>query len=156
MYFCSTLGFTCLQYKSFENIVGKGEIARNEKFLLFPQCFLPVWRIFCIFIKFEIVVCKLYESRTIPPTQTIAPRQFSPLDPDPNPNLNLIQPTLTQPDPNPNPNLPRAGENIRGGGGELSARGRGGGNCPFTKLYLSLSSLLPRNYTAFRTECVRH
>ena len=22
-----------------ENIVGKGEIARNEKFLLFPQCF---------------------------------------------------------------------------------------------------------------------
>ena len=29
----------CLQYKSFENIVGKGEIARNEQFLLFPQCF---------------------------------------------------------------------------------------------------------------------
>ena len=24
---------------SFENIVGKGEIARNEQFLLFPQCF---------------------------------------------------------------------------------------------------------------------
>ena len=23
-----------------ENIVGKGEIARNEQFLLFPQCFL--------------------------------------------------------------------------------------------------------------------
>ena len=22
-----------------ENIVGKGEIARNEQFLLFPQCF---------------------------------------------------------------------------------------------------------------------
>ena len=22
---------------------GKGEIARNEQFLLFPQCFLPVW-----------------------------------------------------------------------------------------------------------------
>ena len=30
---------------SFENTVGKGEIARNEQFLLFPQCFLPVWRI---------------------------------------------------------------------------------------------------------------
>ena len=29
----------CLQYKSFENIVGKGEIARYERFLLFPQCF---------------------------------------------------------------------------------------------------------------------
>ena len=30
------LVFTCLQYKSFENTVGKGEIARNEQFLLFP------------------------------------------------------------------------------------------------------------------------
>ena len=26
----------CLQYKSFENTVGKGEIAHNEQFLLFP------------------------------------------------------------------------------------------------------------------------
>ena len=25
---------------TFENIFGKGEIARNERFLLFPQCFL--------------------------------------------------------------------------------------------------------------------
>ena len=25
---------------AFENIVGKGEIAHNEQFLLFPQCFL--------------------------------------------------------------------------------------------------------------------
>ena len=24
-----------------ENAVGKGEIAHNEQFLLFPQCFLP-------------------------------------------------------------------------------------------------------------------
>ena len=30
-------GFTCLQYKPFEKTVGKGEIARNEQFLLFPQ-----------------------------------------------------------------------------------------------------------------------
>ena len=36
------LVFTCLQYKFFENTVGKGEIARNEKFLFFPQRFLPV------------------------------------------------------------------------------------------------------------------
>ena len=43
------LVFTCLQYKSFENTVGKGEIARNEQFLLFPQCFLPIWRTFCHF-----------------------------------------------------------------------------------------------------------
>ena len=29
--------------------VGKGEIARNEQFLLFPQCFLPVWITCCHF-----------------------------------------------------------------------------------------------------------
>ena len=34
------LVFTCLQYKSFENNVGKAEIANNEQFLLFPQYFL--------------------------------------------------------------------------------------------------------------------
>ena len=28
------------QQAAFENIVGKGEIAHNEQFLLFPQCFL--------------------------------------------------------------------------------------------------------------------
>ena len=28
------------QQTAFENIVGKGEIARNEQFVLFPQCFL--------------------------------------------------------------------------------------------------------------------
>ena len=28
--------------KPFENTVGKGEIARDEQFLLFPQCFLPI------------------------------------------------------------------------------------------------------------------
>ena len=36
------LVFTCLQHKSFENTVGKEEIASNEQFLLFPKCFLPV------------------------------------------------------------------------------------------------------------------
>ena len=36
------LVFTCLQYKSFENTVRKEEIARNEQFLLFPQCFQPI------------------------------------------------------------------------------------------------------------------
>ena len=38
------LVFTCLQYKSLENPPGKGEIARDEQFLLFPQCFLPIRR----------------------------------------------------------------------------------------------------------------
>ena len=28
---------------------GKGEIAHNEQFLLFPQCFLSIWRTFCHF-----------------------------------------------------------------------------------------------------------
>ena len=41
------LVFTCLQYTSFENTVGKGEIARNEQYLLFPQCFLSFMRLFC-------------------------------------------------------------------------------------------------------------
>ena len=40
--------FTCLQYKSLENTVGKGEIAHNEQFLLSPQCSLPVWRTFLV------------------------------------------------------------------------------------------------------------
>ena len=32
---------SCL--KKVENTVGKGEIARNEQFLLFPQCFQKTW-----------------------------------------------------------------------------------------------------------------
>ena len=28
--------------QAFENTVGKGEIARNEQFLLYPQCFLSI------------------------------------------------------------------------------------------------------------------
>ena len=38
------LVFTCVQYKSFEITAGKGEIARHEQFLPFPQRFLPFWR----------------------------------------------------------------------------------------------------------------
>ena len=33
------LVFTCLQYKSFENSVEKGEIARKEQFLFFSTAF---------------------------------------------------------------------------------------------------------------------
>ena len=47
------LVFTCLQYRSFENTVGKGEIARNEQFLLFPQCFLPIWTALCHFHQIQ-------------------------------------------------------------------------------------------------------
>ena len=35
------LVLTNQQQTTFENIVGKGEIALYEQFLLFPQCFLP-------------------------------------------------------------------------------------------------------------------
>ena len=37
---------TPLGNKPFGNTVGKEEIVRNEQFLLFPQCFLPVWKTF--------------------------------------------------------------------------------------------------------------
>ena len=46
---------------SFENTVGKGEIASKKEFLLIPQCFLPFCRTSVIFIKTEIVVCKLFQ-----------------------------------------------------------------------------------------------
>ena len=50
--FQTSPGFYILQYKSFENTVGKAEIACNEQFLLFPMCFqktcclqtLSVWK----------------------------------------------------------------------------------------------------------------
>ena len=38
--------FTRLQCKSFENTVGKGEIAHYKQFLLFPRCFLTISRAF--------------------------------------------------------------------------------------------------------------
>ena len=41
----------------FENAMGKAEIARNEQFLLFPQCFLLVWRTFHHFHKIQ--TCRL-------------------------------------------------------------------------------------------------
>ena len=45
------LVFTCLQKNSFENAVGKGEIAHKEQLLLFPQCFLPIWITFVHFYQ---------------------------------------------------------------------------------------------------------
>ena len=51
--FTSTLSQTshCLQYKSFQNTVGKGEIARYEQFLLFQQSFLPIRELSTIFLS---------------------------------------------------------------------------------------------------------
>ena len=50
----------CLQCKSFENTVGKGEIARNEQFLLFPV-FSTCLENFLPFSSNEIVVCKIFQ-----------------------------------------------------------------------------------------------
>ena len=52
--------FMCLQCKSFENTVGKGETAHNVLFLLFPQCFLSISKTFWDLIKSEIIICKLF------------------------------------------------------------------------------------------------
>ena len=51
----------CLQYKSFENTVGKGQIARNEQFLLFQSVFRQFGELSAIFVKFKIVVCKVFQ-----------------------------------------------------------------------------------------------
>ena len=54
------LVFPCLQYKSFEYTVGKD--ACNEQFPLFPHSFLYLFReLSAISIKFEMVVCKLFQ-----------------------------------------------------------------------------------------------
>ena len=42
----------------FENTLEKEEIARNKQFPLFSQCFLHFWE---IFLKIEIIVCKLFQ-----------------------------------------------------------------------------------------------
>ena len=44
------------QQTAFENIVGKEEIAHNEQFLLFPQCFLLNQKIVSPFVNiFDII-----------------------------------------------------------------------------------------------------
>ena len=47
LYVCST---------SLENTEGKGEIARNKQFLLFPQCFLPFPK------QSMVIICLQYKS----------------------------------------------------------------------------------------------
>ena len=62
------LVFACLQYKSFENTVGKGEIARYEQYLLYPQCFLPIWKSSCYFHQIQnchLQTLKLEDSESI-------------------------------------------------------------------------------------------
>ena len=50
------LAFMCLQYKSFEKTVGKGEIAHKEQFHLLPIShifFNPFWELSAIFIQIQ-------------------------------------------------------------------------------------------------------
>ena len=54
-------GFYVSTVQIFENTVGKGEIAHNEQFLLSPSVFYPFEELSAILIKFEIVVCKLFQ-----------------------------------------------------------------------------------------------
>ena len=44
------------QQTTFENIVGKEEIARNEQFLLFPQCFLLHQKIVSTFVNIYYII----------------------------------------------------------------------------------------------------
>ena len=54
--------FLRVQYKSFENTVGKGEIAHNEKCLLFQQCFLTIWKTFCHFRNCRLQTLSVWKS----------------------------------------------------------------------------------------------
>ena len=48
--------FEALKEKDFENIVGKGENAGSQHFLLFPQCFLTIPKIISVF-KLHLFYC---------------------------------------------------------------------------------------------------
>ena len=55
---------------AFENIVGTEEIARNEQFLLFPQCFLPNQIIVSPFIYTFDIIC-LFAAELVEPSIAI-------------------------------------------------------------------------------------
>ena len=46
---------------SYKKNVGRGGIARNEQFFLFPHCFYPFGELFAIFLRNEIVICQLFQ-----------------------------------------------------------------------------------------------
>ena len=55
-----------LKQKLFENIVGKGENAGNQHFLLFPLCFLLLTKQIAIFIFLSVKSFRLEWSRILP------------------------------------------------------------------------------------------
>ena len=60
-----TRASTFLKYKSLENTVGKGEIARKEQFIIISKSFPPTEELYTVFIKFNIVACKLFQFGTV-------------------------------------------------------------------------------------------
>ena len=53
----------CLQYTSFENTAGKGEIDRDEQFLAFPHSVFYLFGELSTILrtKTQIVLCKLFQ-----------------------------------------------------------------------------------------------
>ena len=51
----------CLQYKSFENTVGKGEMLVVSNFSFSHSVFYSFGGLPAILIKFKIVVCKVFQ-----------------------------------------------------------------------------------------------
>ena len=52
----------------FEKTVGKGEIACKEQFLLFPQCFIPIWRtcfLFHLILNCRLQTLSIWKSKKI-------------------------------------------------------------------------------------------
>ena len=63
------LVFTILKNYTSENIVGKGEIAYDKQFLLFPQCF-PPYKIFIFQCKLTLI-CRLQTSFKLDPSKIV-------------------------------------------------------------------------------------
>ena len=55
------------QQTAFENIVGKGEIAPNEQFLIFPQCFLHNQIIVSPFVHIFVILLSLHGAESEKP-----------------------------------------------------------------------------------------
>ena len=51
---------TTLKKEAFQNILGKGENAGNQHFLLFPKCFLPFPKQIHFLSEIHFVVCNCF------------------------------------------------------------------------------------------------
>ena len=63
--FLQIYSFNTLKKNALENIVEKGEIAQNEQFYPFPECFLCSLYLKSINSHISLVVCSIYEFRTV-------------------------------------------------------------------------------------------